>query len=113
MAIEATAELEGVFDSLRAVREAVFDAGADEAGDRTAVLGAEIAADGVSAEGQRQAGVLLPPDAEVDDQVQAELGIGELALVDEEAGVDAAGGDLVGNLVEHHDLRDERVLAEQ
>ncbi len=44
---------------------------------------AEAAADGVASEGQRQAGGLLPPLAEVHDAVQAGLIVGELAFVDD------------------------------
>ena len=49
--------------------------------------GAEVAADHVAAQRQRQAGLLLPPDAEVDDQVQALVLERELPLVDDQPGV--------------------------
>ena len=53
--------------------------------------GAQGAADGVAAQGQHQAGGLAPPDAEVEDFVQAAGVIGELALVDDEPGVAVSG----------------------
>jgi hypothetical protein len=50
--------------------------------------------------GAGQAGLLAPPDAEVEELVQAVVGVGELALVDDEAGVELAGDDGGDDLVE-------------
>ena len=72
-------------------------------------LGAEVAANDVAAERQRQAaGALEPPFAQVHDLLEAVDGVGELALVDEQAGLDAAVHDGLVNLVERHDLGHER-----
>ena len=49
------------------------------------VVRPEVAADDVAAQRQRQAGLLLPPHAEVDDQVQPLVLEGELPLVDDQA----------------------------
>ena len=51
--------------------EAVLDALLEQPADLLHRLRAEIAADDVAAQRQRQAGLLLPPDAEIDDQVAA------------------------------------------
>ena len=68
-------------------------------------LGAEIAADDVAAERQRQAaGALEPPLAEVDDLVQALGRVGQLSLVNQQPGIDATVLDRVLDLVERDDL---------
>ena len=58
------------------------------------------AANGVAAEGQRQAGLLAPPLAEVERFDQAVVAVGELAFVDDEAGVELARDDRGNDLVE-------------
>ena len=74
-------------------------------GDR---LAAEVAAEDVAPQRQRQAGLVEPPLAQVDDQHELLPGVGELAFVDDQAGVDGlalevAGRDRVEDLVEGHD----------
>ena len=56
----------------------------------------ERAADGVAAERQGQAGLLMPPDAEIKDLLEAVAGVGELAFVDDEAGIELAARRLPG-----------------
>jgi hypothetical protein len=55
---------------------------------------AERAADGVAAEGQHQAGGFAPPDAQIENLVEAAGGVGELSLVNDESGVEVAGENL-------------------
>ena len=76
-------------------------------------LRAEVAADDVAAQRQRQAGLLLPPDAEIDDQVQPLILERELPLVDDEAGVESPVGDRVEDLVERHHFVGEPVRQQQ
>ena len=52
-------------------------------------LDAEVLADPVGAQRQRQAGVLEPPLARVDDQFQPLVGVGQLPFVDDQPGIDA------------------------
>ena len=67
-------------------------------------LRAEIAADDVAAERQRQpAGALGPPLAEVDDLPQAVVLVRELPLVDQQPRVRLAVENRLLNLVERHD----------
>ena len=61
---------------------------------------AEIAPGDVDAERQRQARLEQPPLAEIEHLVEAGLPVRQLALVDHEPGVGAAGRDLVEDLVE-------------
>jgi hypothetical protein len=82
---EVAAELEGVFDGLFAVVEAVADGLLEDVCDLLADFGAEVLADGVAAEGKGESGALLPPGAEIEDEVEAELLVGELAFVDDQA----------------------------
>ena len=50
----------------------------------------QAAADGVAAQGQRKSGLLAPPLAQIEHTVKTVGGIGELALVDDEPGVEVA-----------------------
>ena len=68
------------------------------------LFSAERAADGVAAEGQHQAGGFAPPDAEIENLVEAAGGVGELALVDDEAGVEVSGQNRGNDLVEGNGL---------
>ena len=65
----------------------------------------EVAPHRVAAERQGQAGVLQPPGAEVGPEVEAGVGVGELALVDQQPDVDLAPVDRVLDLVERHHHR--------
>jgi hypothetical protein len=98
--VEVAGKLHGVFEGLFAVVEGVLDAVAHGLGDDAHGVGAERAADGVAAQRQHQAGGFAPPDAEVEHLVEAAGGVGELALVDDEAGVEVAGQNLGNDLVE-------------
>ena len=82
--------------------EAVLDAFQQQAVDLADRLGTEILADGVGAQRQRQVGFLEPPLAQVDDQMQILLGVGELAFVDDQPGVDRLALVLAGD----HDIED-------
>ena len=62
--------------------------------------GAQRAANGVAAERQHKAGGFAPPDAEIENLVEAAGGVGELALVDDQAGVEFAGQNLGDDLIE-------------
>ena len=80
--------------------------------DRVAIVcGAEIAADDVAAERQRQpAGAVRPPLAEIDDLLQALFGVRHLSFVDQQARRELAGVHPLLNLVERHDdVLDRRV----
>ena len=83
----------------------------EQPGDLVDQVVAQVLADDVAAQGQRQAGLLEPPLAEVDDLVQALVAVVELPLVDDQAGVDLALGDGREDLVERHD-DDRHVLAQ-
>ena len=80
--------------------EGVLDAVVDGAGDDAEGFGAEGAADGVAAERQDEAGGFAPPDAEVENFVEAAGGVGELAFVDDEAGIEVSGENFGDDLIE-------------
>ena len=68
---------------------------------------AEVAADDVDAERQRQARLEQPPLAEVEALLQAFVPVGQLPFVDDQAGARTAGSDLVEDLVERqHAVRE-------
>ncbi len=67
------------------------------------VSGTKRAADGVAAERKGQAGLVAPPLAEVEQFDEAVIGVGQLALVDDEAGIELAGDDGGNDLVEGDD----------
>ncbi len=71
----------------------------------------EVATDDVAAKGQGQAaGSIRPPFSEIDDLLQALLGIGELSLVDQQAGSNPSSEDLVLNPIERdHDVLHRRI----
>ena len=78
----------------------MLDAVAEGLGGGAHGVGAEGAADSVAAEREGQAGLLVPPVAEVEELDEAVVGVGELAFVDDEAGVELAGEDGGDDLVE-------------
>ena len=98
--VEVAAVLQGVVEGFLTVVEAVlnrlFEEGRHLVHDRLA----EVFADGVGPERQRQAGPFQPPFAEVDDQMQSLIAIGQLPFVDDEAGVGFAPFNDVEDLVE-------------
>ena len=98
--VQVAGKLHGVVEGLLAVVEGVLDAVADGFGDDAHGVCAERAADGVAAQREHEAGGLAPPYAQVEDLVEAARGVSELALVDDETGVEVAGQDLGDDLVE-------------
>jgi hypothetical protein len=90
--VQVAGELHGVLERCFAVVERVLDAVAQGVGGDELDLRTERAADGVAAKREGKAGLLVPPYAEVDDLLEAVLGVGELALVDEEASVATTAG---------------------
>ena len=67
-------------------------------------LRTQVSADGIAAQRQGQAARLrAPPHAQVGDQVQAVVLVGELAFVDEQPHVRATRRDVCHDLVEGHD----------
>src|ERR1035437_1062585 len=102
--VEVAGKLHGVFQGLLTVVEGVLDAVADGLGDDLERFCAQGAADRVAPQGQDQAGGLAPPDAEVEDLVEAAGAVGELALMDDEAGIVGSGQNRGDDLVEGHGL---------
>ena len=88
--------------------EAVGDAVVQQPRQAADQLRAEIAANHVAAERQRQAaGAIRPPLAEVDELAQPFLLVGELPFVNQQAGLDLAVAHGLEDLVErHHDVFD-------
>ena len=85
--VEAAPELERVLHRLAPVVEPGLDRLAQDVGEVEQRVGPEVAAGDVRAERQRQPGLEQPPLAEVDDLLQPFGLVGELALVDQEAGL--------------------------
>jgi hypothetical protein len=100
--LHAAGPLEGEADGLFAVVEGVVNGVEQDARESGEVVG-KVASDGVAAEGQGEVAGGGPPDAEVFDEAQALLLVGELTLVDEEPGVGLALEHGVGDLVEGGD----------
>jgi hypothetical protein len=110
-------ERERVADGLVPAGHRVPDGLAEERGDvgdgAGAVLEVEAAMDGVDAQGQLEADSLLPPLAHIEDELEPGVGEGELAFVDDQAGVGLAAGDggddlVKGELPERRDRPDAR-----
>ncbi len=98
--VEVAGKLHGVFEGFFAVIKGVLDAVVDGLGYDAQGIRAEGAADGVAAQGQDKAGGFAPPDAEVENLCEAAGAIGELALVDDEAGIEFAGENFRDDLIE-------------
>src|ERR1700733_7393843 len=98
--VEIAGELHGVGQGLFAIVERVLDAVAQGVGGGEEGFRAEGAADGVAAEGEGKTGLFAPPLAEVEELDEAIVGVGELAFVDDEAGVELACYDRGEDLVE-------------
>src|SRR5262245_25754077 len=103
--VHAAREAHSVLERLAAVRERVLDRLPHELREPLHQRLAEVAPHGVAAQRQRQPGLLLPPDAEVEHLRQPLPAVGELALVDHEAGLGTALAHLVEDAVERHDAR--------
>src|SRR6266851_4617530 len=100
--VEAAAEALGMLQRFWPVGEAVDDARLQIAGDGWQQLRAEIAAHHVAPERQGQPRLAAPPFSHVRPQMQPALSERELTLVDQHAGVGAAGRDVVLDLIERH-----------
>ena len=87
IAVQIAAELQGVVDRFLAMIEAELDRPLDNVRHFLADGLAQVFADAVAAEGEGKAGLLVPPDAEVDDQMQAEVLKCQLAFVNDQSGV--------------------------
>src|SRR5690348_4390073 len=83
--------------------EPVDDACPKVARDLVDHLAAEVSADRVAAERQRQARLLHPPSAEVGPEMEPAVGIRELPFVNEQAHIDVARMDRVLDAVERQD----------
>src|SRR5205809_5261806 len=92
--------------------EAVLDAGLENIRDLLHGGLAEVFADAVAAQGQRELSLLEPPFAQVDDQMKVVLGKGELAFVDDQPGVGFFRRDVREDLVKWNDLEFERAFSE-
>ena len=97
--VDPATEAHRVAQRLAAVVETRLDRREEDRGEVAEAL-AEVASRDVDAERQRQSGLEQPPLAEVEHLVQPFALVRELALVDHEAGVGAARGDLVEDAVE-------------
>ena len=73
---------------------------------------AEILADRVAPQRQRQARLVVPPLSQIDDQRQPLIGIGQLAFVNDQPGVHLLLLDQIEDLIEGLDLVRE-VIAQQ
>src|SRR6185436_19375792 len=111
-ALEAPPELHGVGDRLLAVTEAVLDARPEERGHPANRLLAEVLAHGVPAERQRQSGLALSPRAEIDQPVQAVIGVGQLPFVDDQPRLVPPVAHRLEYLVEAHPLGPDRAERE-
>ena len=66
--------------------------------------GSEVAPHRVAAERKRKAGLLQPPGAEIGPEMESGVGVGELALVDQQSDLDLAPLDRVLDLIEGNHL---------
>src|SRR5690242_10875633 len=103
-------KLHGVVQCLFAMFEAVGNAVANRLSDLPADLWPESPANSVAAERERQAGLLLPPDAKVNYFVQSFFRKEELSFVNEQTRFHEIVLDGVHDSVEGHDNRFEIVL---
>ena len=89
VAIETAAELHRVLDRLVPMLERVRDAVVQEPRQRRDRRRAEVAANHVAAERQRQpAGAIGPPLAEIDDLLQPLVRVRQLSFVNQQTGRD-------------------------
>src|SRR3954462_12005550 len=70
------------------MRKAILDAQLEQSLDFFGGFRAQILANDICSQGQRQTSTIFPPLAEIDDQAQVLLTIGELAFMNNEAGID-------------------------
>src|SRR3989449_449892 len=101
--VETAAVRRRVCEGLGAVGEAVLNAGLEIACDVAHQRVSQVAAHDVAAKWQRQAGLVVPPFAEIDPEVQPTIGIGELTLVNEDSRLRATRRHVLLDLIERHD----------
>ena len=87
-AIQIAAILQSVVERFVAMLQAVRDAFLEQPVDVANGLGAQILAERVGAQRQRQAGFVVPPLAQIDDQLQTAIAVGQLPFVDDQPGID-------------------------
>ncbi len=93
--------LKGVLHGLRAMVQAILDAGRKDSGDDLANHRVKAFMDDIAAQRQRQTTVLAaPPDAQIFTDLKPFLLVSELAFMDDEADVSFAGTDGFEDLVE-------------
>src|SRR5881396_1827144 len=101
--VETAAVRRRVCEGLGAVGEAVLNAGLEIACDVAHQRVSQVAAHDVAAKRQRQARLVVPPFAEIDPEVQPTIGIGELALVNEDSRLRATRRHVFLDLIERYD----------
>src|SRR6059058_1697585 len=102
--IESAAESLRVREGLRAVPQSVLDARFQVARDVAHQRGTEVTPHHIAAEGERQAvGLLVPPLAHIDPQVETAVAVRELSFVDQEAGVRPPRRYVILDLIERDD----------
>src|ERR1700716_3814589 len=101
--VEVAGKLHGVGQGLLTVVQCVLDAIAERVGCGQKCLWSERTADCVAPERERQAGLFAPPLAEIEQLDEAVVGVGELAFVDDQAGVELARGNGGDDLIEWDD----------
>ena len=86
-----------------AVVEAEFDALAEDIRELVPDIGRNVFANDVAAEGQRKPGGFFPPGTEIAHKRKTVARVGELALVDDQAGVRAPAPHRIEYFIEWHD----------
>src|SRR5437762_10108118 len=86
-----------------AVSQSVLDARLQIARNRAHQAFPEVASDDVAAERQRELRLLIPPLAHVGPEMQTAVGVGQLALMDQESRIGVSGSDAIFDLIEGND----------
>src|SRR3954471_21254131 len=111
-AIEPAREPHGVVERALSMIESVGDALAEMPRHFLLSLPRHVFANDVAAEWEWQTGFLEPPGAHVGDEVEAFVLVGELAFVDQQAGIHIAALHHLLDLIEGYDHRREVRLVE-
>src|SRR5688572_22088043 len=111
-AVETASEAHRMVQRVLPVVESVRNAFTQMPRDFLLEVARHVLPNDVSAEGKRKPGLLQPPRSHIGDQVQALVLVGELALVDQQTGVDVARVYGLFDLVERDDDGDEVGLVE-
>src|SRR5262245_52816422 len=91
--------------SLVAMRQTVVNAFAHDVHQVVSHVARDVAPQNISAQWQRQTCLAFPPFAEIDDLMEAGLGISELTFVNDQAAIGLTLSDCVKDLIErHHDM---------